>query len=365
MSTYESNLKKVMLILFVFLVAFILFLTHKMSGFLIPIFLAFFTALLFQPLLKRLERTNIPSWIYTLIVIFISILLLSFFLFILISSLQNFLDDFPSLTSTIQTKIVNVITEISQIEFFKIFGNEDRLKGIIFDFFAKINFSAYMISTMTKTLEILKNFFLYIFALIFIMPGINKISYRISKAFPENSLRINKVITNITEQIQRYIIVKSIISFITGVLTFIICFLFGVKYSLLWGLIAFLLNYIPYIGSIIAVALPVTLAFFQFPTIIKPLFLLISLIIIQNILGGILEPKFQSHGSNLSSIVIFTSLLIWGYIWGIAGIFLAVPIMSAFNVVCQNIELLRPITYLIGARHKKKKNNNNNNKKNL
>ncbi|HOJ63752.1 MAG TPA: AI-2E family transporter [Spirochaetota bacterium] len=359
MSTYESNLKKIILILSVFLVALILYLTHKMSGFLIPIFLAFFTALLFQPLLKKLEKTKIPSWISTILVILLSISLLTAFLFILISSLQNFLDDFPVLTNTIQTKIIEIISNISELEFIKIFGGEQKLKNLIFEFFAKINFGAYMISTINKTLGILKNFFLYIFALIFIMPGINKISYRISKAFPENSLKINKIIINITEQIQRYIVVKSIISFITGVLTFLVCFIFGVKYSLLWGLFAFLLNYIPYIGSIIAVFLPVLLAFVQFPTIVKPLLILTFLIVIQNILGNLLEPKFQSQGSNLSSIVIFTSLLVWGYIWGIAGIFLAVPIMSAFNVVCQNIEILKPVTYLISARHKKKKKNLN------
>lgn len=355
MITYDSTLKKILLILFIFFIAFILFLTHKMANFLIPIFLAFFTALLFQPLLKKLEKTNISSWISIILIIFVAVLLLTFFLFILISSIQVFFDDFQMMSSVVQDKLLKVINNISELEFIKVLGGRDKLKNFIFEFFAKINFGAYMFSTMTKTIEIFRNFFLYIFSLVFIIPGINKISYRISRAFPEDSLKINRIINNITEQIQRYIVVKSLISLITGILTFLCCVIFGLKYSLLWGLIAFLLNYIPYIGSLISVFLPFLLSLIQFSTLVKPFFILIILVTIQNILGNFLEPKFQSQSTNLSSIIVFVSLLLWGYIWGIAGIFLAVPIMSAFNVVCYNIETLKPIFYLISRRHNKKK----------
>ena len=83
-----------------------------------------------------------------------------------------------------------------------------------------------------------------------------------------------------------------------------------------------------------------------------------TLSVLYAIFSEILEPKFQGEGINLSPIIIFTSLFIWGYIWGIAGVFLAVPIMSGFNVICENIEVLKPISRLISNKkriNKKKK----------
>jgi predicted PurR-regulated permease PerM len=221
------------------------------------------------------------------------------------------------------------------------------------------NFRYIIMKPVGIVLNFLKGFGLYALALIFIIPGMDKIPIKILKAFPdEKGPRINEMITNIKESIQNYIVAKSIISFGVGFLSFIICIIFQVKYALLWGVIIFLFNYIPYIGSIIAVIFPVTLSLIQFQSFPHFIFLLIALTTVQVIMGNIIEPKFMSKGVNLSPLIIIVSLLVWGYVWGIAGVILSVPIMSAFNIVCENISSLKPVNILISAEKKKKKKNN-------
>ncbi|HOF00718.1 MAG TPA: AI-2E family transporter [Spirochaetota bacterium] len=355
MTNIEDTLKNIFLILCAFFVILILYITHYMSAFLVPIFFGFFVSLMLQPLLIRMSRTKIPTWISTIIVVILSVSLISAFIFLLFVTFQNFLEDFPNLSEAIQKRLLNLLSDVSKLPIVKEYFSEQKLKTSIFELFAKMNFGAYLMLSMSKTISIIKDFLVFIFSLVFIIPGINKISSRISRAYPENSSKINKIISNIIQQIQRYMVVKSVISLITGALTFLICYLFGVRYSILWGSVAFLFNFVPYIGSIIAVILPVTMSLIESSAIIKPVFLLISLTTLQQVLGNLLEPKFQSQSSNLSSIVVFTSLFAWGYIWGVAGIFLAVPLMSALNVICENISVLKPIHYLISIKKRKKK----------
>ena len=146
-----------------------------------------------------------------------------------------------------------------------------------------------------------------------------------------------------------------IISFFTGLLSYIVCVAFSIKYALLWGVVIFLLNFIPYIGSIIAVMFPMLLCIIQYQSFPRFAFLSIFLISIQMVIGNIIEPKFMSKGVNLSPLVIFTALLVWGYVWGMAGVILSVPIMSALNLIFENIHSLKPISVLISAEKKEKK----------
>lgn len=355
MSNIEDTLKNIFLILCAFFVILILYITHYMSAFLVPIFFGLFVSLMLQPLLIRMSKTRIPTWISTVIVVILSVSLISSLIFLLFITFQSFLEDFPNLSEAIQKRLLNLLSDVSKLPVIKEYFSEQKLKTSIFELFAKMNFGAYLVLSMSKTISIIKDFMVFIFSLIFIIPGINRISSRISRAYPENSSRINKIISNIIQQIQRYMVVKSLISLITGVLTFIVCYLFGVRYSILWGSVAFIFNFIPYAGSIVAVLLPFTMSLIESSVIVKPVFLLISLTVLQQVLGNLLEPKFQSQSSNLSSIVVFTSLFAWGYIWGVAGIFLAVPLMSAMNVICENISVLKPIHYLISSKKRKKK----------
>ncbi|MCG8568720.1 MAG: AI-2E family transporter [Spirochaetes bacterium] len=351
----NKYLKYILLMLIFFLLIIFLYFTHLMAGFLVPLFVALFTAFLLQPSIDKLSKAGVPNWLAIIIITALFLLVISFLLTILILSLQNFANDLPELSEEFRVKSLELFKRLSNLEIIQNYIDRERFLDLVFNIAAKINFGSYMLVTMTKTLELLKNFGLYILGLIFILPGISRIQWRIAKAFPKNERKIFVIFTNITRQIQNYIVVKSLVSLLIGFLSYLVCVIFKVKYAPLWGFITFLFNYIPYIGSIVAVQLPAALSLMQYQSALHTISLLILLTLFQNIVGNLIEPKFYSHGVNLTPIVIFTSLLIWGYIWGIAGVFLAVPVTSAINLICENISTLKPVSTLISVRRKKRK----------
>ncbi len=124
-----------------------------------------------------------------------------------------------------------------------------------------------------------------------------------------------------------YIKVKTVMSLITGVLFGGVCFAFGLDFALFFGLTAFLLNYIPNLGSIISTLLPIALAFVQFDTIGLVVVFGIILLGMQLLLGSLIEVKYIGMSFAIPLVVVFVNLLFWGYLWGMAGIILSVPII--------------------------------------
>ena len=117
-----------------------------------------------------------------------------------------------------------------------------------------------------------------------------------------------------------------------------------------WGVLTFLLNFIPTVGSIIATIPPVVMAIIQFsPGLFKPVMVLVSLAAIQLTIGNIITPKVMGDKLGVSPVVILLSLLLWGMIWGIPGALLSTPIISIIKIVCENIPVLHSIAILIGS----------------
>jgi predicted PurR-regulated permease PerM len=144
--------------------------------------------------------------------------------------------------------------------------------------------------------------------------------------------------------------IKTFISAGTGIFTGVACWIFGMQFSVLFGFLAFALNYIPYIGSFIAVALPVLFSLVVFQGTIIPLFVFAAVLVIQLVWGSFLDPEIMSTRFNLSPIVIILSLVFWSYVWGAAGAFLAVPTTAIIRIILQNI---RPLGFVATLMSKK------------
>jgi predicted PurR-regulated permease PerM len=126
--------------------------------------------------------------------------------------------------------------------------------------------------------------------------------------------------------------------------------LIGVDFAVTWGAVAFFLNFIPTIGSIVASIPPILLALVQFyPNFWPGLITALVLVTIQLSMGNGIAPKVMGDQLNLSPVVILLSLLFWGWLWGIVGALLSVPIASAIKIVCDNIQTLHPISVMMGS----------------
>jgi len=187
--------------------------------------------------------------------------------------------------------------------------------------------------------------------LVFMLIGKPYSQRKIEQAFEgRRAEQITEVTGSITGQISRYLSIKLMISAITALLVWVVLVAMKVDFPVTWAVFTFLLNFIPTVGSAIATVPPVLVALVQFyPSFWPAIIVLILLLLIQQTMGSFIEPKLMGDSLNLSPVVILLSLVFWGWLWGITGALLSVPIAAAIKIVCENIEALKPISVLMGT----------------
>ncbi len=160
----------------------------------------------------------------------------------------------------------------------------------------------------------------------------------------------SRVYSEVVQKIRRYIGIKLAISTLTGVLVWALLTLIGLELAGAFGILAFLLNFIPSIGSIIATLLPIPIAAVQFHA--SPLLIVLVVAVpgvLQNLLGNFIEPKLQGEGLNLHPVTVLLALSFWGLLWGIVGMFLAAPITAALRIFLMQFDTLRPLGNLLAG----------------
>jgi len=323
----------------VLLIALVLIL-KTLKGIFIPLILSIFITYLFAPVVEFLARFKVPR-VLSLFILLIIIFLIGFFLArIVINNVKDFIAYWPSLENEVFRKTGG---------FFERYMDLD-IRNIT-NFIRSAKIQELFSNIFTVSFSVIGNFLVTLLLLIFIYLSYHNYPSLIRKAFDKKKAdRIFKIVGNINEQITRYIFIKTLISAGTGVLTGVACKLFGIKFAALWGFLAFLLNYIPYIGSLIAVILPIILSFLQFPHSFIPYLTVAVLVLIQVVIGSFLDPEIMGNRFNLSPIIILVSLFFWGYVWGAVGTFLAVPITAIIKIVISNIDSLRFIAVLMSKK---------------
>lgn len=163
---------------------------------------------------------------------------------------------------------------------------------------------------------------------------------------PERAAGVTEVIATIVRAINRYLLVKSVISAVTTAVVYLLARTFGLDLAMPIAVITFVLNFVPSIGSIIATVILGLLALIQLdPTAALTIFCLAG--IAQFALGSVIDPMLMGQTLRISSFGILISLAFWGAIWGVAGMFLAVPIMVAIKMTCAQIPAMRPLAILL------------------
>ena len=197
--------------------------------------------------------------------------------------------------------------------------------------------------------QITDKFFMTVFFLMFILVEAPYTEQKIDAAFTgKTGDKVKNVMKKISEQVSSYMINQTALSLATAFFVWLVLYVMGVELAGGWAMLAFFLNFIPNVGSIIATILPVMMAFIQFSTLLEPLIVLALLTMIQMVIGNIIGPKILSESLGVSSIVILLSLLFWTMIWGVPGAFLSVPIASIIRIICENVPPLYPISVLMG-----------------
>ena len=159
--------------------------------------------------------------------------------------------------------------------------------------------------------------------------------------------RILCAVSNTSEKLRRYLWVMTLTSLLTAVLTIAWCFIVGVDLAFVWGLIGFVFNYIPTLGSIAAV-IPPTLIAFLFNGVGRGIATLAGLAVIQVVMGNFIDPRVQGKSLQLSPFVALFSIAFWGWVWGISGAILGVPMTISIILFCQEFKPTQGVAILLG-----------------
>lgn len=155
------------------------------------------------------------------------------------------------------------------------------------------------------------------------------------------------ILEAIAQDVQSYMWIMTTLSALTAVLSYFVMKWVGLEHAAFWAFLIFILNFIPTIGSILSTALPALFALIQFQNFTEPLELLVAIGIIQFVIGNFLQPRFAGKSLNLSQFVVILSLFVWGAIWGVVGMFLAVPMTAILMIVMSNFEATQPVAILL------------------
>ncbi|WP_113911381.1 AI-2E family transporter [Roseovarius dicentrarchi] len=166
----------------------------------------------------------------------------------------------------------------------------------------------------------------------------------------EGAAKTEAMIRDINDRIGDYLAIKTLINAMLGTVSFVVLWALDVDFAIFWALVIALLNYIPYFGSLVGVAFPVSLSIVQFGDLWWTMLLAILLTAAQMIVGNIVEPRLIGRRVNLSPFVVLVSLAVWSALWGLAGALLAVPLTSILSIVFSSFEPTRPLAILMADR---------------
>ena len=311
---------------------------HIASNVFIPLVIAWFILQVLRPVLKIGKRLNLNAWLNVILVFSILVVFgLAAFRFTAAQVVE-----FGHVYGLYSEKLTEWFVHVLQV----IGVPTEAVKN--FDWLAILKDNAKNISSLIIALS--SKFVLTFVFLMFMLVEAPYLDDKVDKAFGKNSGRVKKILDSISEQVSQYLGTLALISLATGICAWLVLMIFDVKLAAGWGVLTFLLNFIPTVGSIIATIPPVIMAIIQFsPGLFTPFLVLVSLTAIQLVIGNILTPKIVGDRLGVSPVMILLSLLLWSMIWGIPGALLSTPIMSIIKIVCENIPVLHTIAILIGS----------------
>jgi len=221
----------------------------------------------------------------------------------------------------------------------------------------------YLISISGNFIEFARSLFIVTIFLVFLLLERPYLEKKLRTAFAAaTSDKIGLIMEHINAQIGRYLSVKLFVSAITGVLVYLSLLIIGLDFPIIWGFAAFLLNFIPSIGSIMHFLVVSAMSFIQFypahPGKIAAV--VVSMALIQNVIGNFFDPRLQGHRLDISPFIVLFALIVWGWLWGTIGMLLATPIVVAIKIICDNIPALKPVSVLMGKGFGRKKKNKDN-----
>jgi len=309
------------------------------SSLMVPFLLSAFIAIISAPPMFWLQRKGFPAWLAMLSVIALVLIALLLVSGLIGSSIRDFTANLPKFQAQLDGVIAAGIKALEAL------GVDTASLGLS-DVFNPGSAMRLVAAGLSSFQTVLTNGFLLLMTVIFMLMEASSLPGKLKAILghQDNALdTFDKFITDV----KQYMAIKTLVSLASGIIVAIFLYIVGVDYPLLWGLLAFLLNYIPNIGSIIAAIPPVLLAMIQLG-FMQALIVAIGYLVVNIVMGNIVEPRFMGRGLGLSTLVVFLSLLFWGWVLGPVGMLLSVPLTITAKIALDSNEDSRWLAILLG-----------------
>lgn len=307
----------------------------------IPLIIAVFLAFMFSPLTAFLKRKKVPILVILAIALVIIAISFSLVIMLVYAASSSIVSGLPKYQASF-TALVNDSVSYAQSLASNWNVSSEQLSLMNFSQILTSGFSSVpkLIGHMMNALmDVVWNLFLIVVFLLFILLETDKLAARLKKVMSHKSKEQTlDSLKNIENQIQRYLTVKAIISLATALVGMGLMLAYGVDFVLVCGILLFVLNFIPNIGSIIASGIPIVICALQSGLDLRTLMFSVLIIATQMLFGNIIEPRVQGQRLNLTPIMVLISLIFWSWLWGIVGMLICVPLTSALNILLKQLD---------------------------
>ncbi len=314
------------------------------SAVMVPVLASALIAVLFIPAVSLLQRMKVPDWAAVPLVFIGVVGLFSLLSIWLGSSISEFNEKVePVYAPGLKLRFEQPIAEIERV--LEMRGVDTSLDAMLERFDPKV-LLRYFGNVAGIAADALSNTFFVLLTVAFILGEAAGFPRKLREALGGAAV-IEGESAAAMRSVREYLRIKTEVSLVTGALATLLTASFGVDFAILWGVVAFLLNFIPTVGSLVAAFPPVLLAVVQFGWN-EAFWVLIGYVVINTVIGNIIEPKLMGRKLGLSSLVVWLSLVFWGWVWGPIGMLLSVPLTMLVKILLEKWDDLRWIAVLLG-----------------
>ncbi|WP_371171185.1 AI-2E family transporter [Aliiroseovarius sp. 2305UL8-7] len=316
------------------------------KGIVVPIFIAAIVAYVLVHAANRLSHVPglrwCPVWSLRLMILVIFAVIVVVFFGVVVSTAQELLRRLPAYQSNVETLIQQAFAILGR-------SGDINWEGIYEATVGQINLRNIVLSFLSSLTSAGGSIFLILIYALFLMSERGNFVKKIYAATTstEQAEKVIGVVSEINDQIANYLATKTAINVILGLISFVILFALGVDFALFWAILIALLNYIPYVGSMLGVAVPVVLSVAQFGSLQASALVLALLLAAQLWVGNFLEPRLIGKQLNMSPLIVLLSLSVFSGLWGVAGAILAVPLTSIIAIVLGAFDETRFLAVLL------------------
>ena len=339
----DSTIKRILIF---FAAVLIFYLMSSLASILLPLVLALLVALIVQPPMIFLTNKGLPKWLILPTFSILSLIILFGIGSIISDTAGQLVDQEQFFVSRFLMKTDEALIWINNT--FRLNWDTTFLVSELYKSIQSGWLNSFIANIASEIGSFISSFLFFALYYVMLLSGMSHYKSYISYVGGDNSESFLHEYENVQRQVFSYMWIKTLINIGTGLLTFTICIIFGIKFAIFWAFLAFIFSFVPNIGSILSTILPILMAVIQLDSIESLLLFAVLLVAMHFVMGNVVEPIIMGNRLRLNTLTVLFGLVFWGYIWGIPGMILSVPLLVIMKLILERFPEVSIIGRVMG-----------------